>query len=1178
MAEPVGKGFIELSPDVEGLKKSVGGLGGKLGGAFDKLGEMAGGSLSGGIGGAVSKLTSAMPGGPLGAVAAGVGVGVVAIGASLYKLGGEFNKAYNTIKVGTGATGEALEGLQTSFKNVAKGTAASFDDISVAIADVNTRTGATGAGLENLSDSMLKMSKLTGSDLASTIESTTHLFEQWQIPVEEMPGAMDKLFIASQETGIGVNELAEAARKSGSNMRQFGLSFDDSIAILATFDKAGLDSAAVSTALGKAIASQDSAVKKAQKEVEKSAKDYEKVQASLAGKTKLSAEEQKKLAEAYDRTVDAQNSLETAMGPLPDMLEDQIMAMKGAETQADANAIAIGVFGAKAGPQLAEALRNGLISIDDLKASLADSEGAIDQNVKATETFGDKMGRFKNQMKVALEPIAMGLFDAISGALEFVTPALTKFTEVIGAVVGWVMKCKPLMIAFGVAIGAVAAVFITMTVATKIYNLALAAYTAIQHAAGVAATVFKFAMIAVNAVMALNPFVLVAIAVGVLVAAIVLLYTKCDWFRDAIGAVWDGLVAGATAVKDAFVTAFNFVIEAIAKVIDWVKENWPLLVKIIIAILVPGGPIIAAFVHFREDIFDIVGKVIDWFKELPGKVVDALSSFGAKLNDWITDAWSFLVSGLGGSASDFVDWFKALPGKVLAGLGDLGGDLLGWVKSGFDFVVGKISGAAGGVLDFFGNLPGQVLGKLGDLGSGLAGAAGSAITGVAGDAAAASKQFLNYFRGLPDDVIKLLKPLGGKLTGWITDAFKSLVSVLDRTAKGFFDWFRAVPKKVVNSLGNVGKEVSKWVSDLVNSLISGLTGKAGGLVDAVKDIPAKILGALGGLGGDMTELGKKAIGSMSNGMRAALGWVADVAREIPGRITGAVGDATKWLVQKGKDVLGGLIEGWKNMWETLKALARNTSGVIIGAIGDATKWLVNKGKDIVGGLVAGWKNMWETLKAVARSTAGVVIGAVGNAIGWLKGKGQDAIRGVWEGMKSMKGWLAGTIKIGPWVWNSIGNAKDWLVEAGKNVIRGLWDGINAMRGWIMGKMRGLLDGLKKLLPFSPPKDPTSPFAGRGQPVYSGLSIGRQLAEGMERATPLVSAAAHGMLEAADLRPKLYDLSVVGGTMAAELAGAGIGGAQAAGGDTYQLVMNVSEADTSQLQAGFRRLELLSGAA
>ena len=82
--------------------------------------------------------------------AAAVGAGMAAVGVAvvkgvaegtkaLYELGTAFQEAENTIRVGTGATGDALDELMGSFDEVYKNVPTTMEDASQAIADYNTR-------------------------------------------------------------------------------------------------------------------------------------------------------------------------------------------------------------------------------------------------------------------------------------------------------------------------------------------------------------------------------------------------------------------------------------------------------------------------------------------------------------------------------------------------------------------------------------------------------------------------------------------------------------------------------------------------------------------------------------------------------------------------------------------------------------------------------------------------------------------------------------------------------------------------------------------------------------------------------------------------------------------------------------------------------------------------------
>ncbi len=99
------------------------------------------------------------------------------------KLGDSFDKAVDKIRIGTGATGKALEGLEEDFKNVYTSVDASIDDASTVIADLNTRTGLTGEGLQDLSIQMLQLAKITKEDINGLIPATTRMFKMQEYPL-----------------------------------------------------------------------------------------------------------------------------------------------------------------------------------------------------------------------------------------------------------------------------------------------------------------------------------------------------------------------------------------------------------------------------------------------------------------------------------------------------------------------------------------------------------------------------------------------------------------------------------------------------------------------------------------------------------------------------------------------------------------------------------------------------------------------------------------------------------------------------------------------------------------------------------------------------------------------------------------------------------------------------------
>jgi TP901 family phage tail tape measure protein len=276
---------------------------GRLGGAMN--------TLKSGISSATSSLGSLGAAlGPLGIAVAAAAVVMATLGGAAIKASLEFEKAFATIRVGTGATGEALAGLEGSFKTVFTTVPASTADAATAIADLNTRLGLTGEPLEALATQFLNLSRITGTDVAASISSATRVMHDFDVSTQEQAGALDYLFKVSQSTGLGMTQLSSSMTQYGSVMRQMGFDINESAALLGKFEKEGVNLELVLGSLRQGLA---------------------------------------KFSKAGEEPVEA--------------LKRVTAEIQGMGSVADANALAIETFGARAGPDMAAAIREGRFSI-----------------------------------------------------------------------------------------------------------------------------------------------------------------------------------------------------------------------------------------------------------------------------------------------------------------------------------------------------------------------------------------------------------------------------------------------------------------------------------------------------------------------------------------------------------------------------------------------------------------------------------------------------------------------------------------------------------------------------------------------------------------------------------------------------------------------------------------------
>lgn len=304
-----------------------------------------------------------------------------AVGKFAFSSAVDIDDAMDTIRVGTGATGEALEGLGASFKTVFKGVPASAQDVGQAIADLNTRTGATGEALETLATKATLLSKITGEDLGGQIAATTRVFGDWGIAAKNQAGALDYLFKVSQSTGIGVTELSEKVVQFGAPLRQLGFDFETSAALMGKFEREGVNLETVMSGL----------------------------RIGLANFAKAGEDPKEALIR----------------------LTDQI---KNAGSQAEANSLAVKVFGQRAGADMAAAIREGRFEIDDLLSSLKASPETINAAAEATYDFGEKWAMVKNKLAVAIEPLGGFMMDALGRLADWVgqfMPQITGFFEML---------------------------------------------------------------------------------------------------------------------------------------------------------------------------------------------------------------------------------------------------------------------------------------------------------------------------------------------------------------------------------------------------------------------------------------------------------------------------------------------------------------------------------------------------------------------------------------------------------------------------------------------------------------------------------------------------------------------------------------------------------------------------
>lgn len=320
--------------------------------------------------------------GAVGGVAVATGKAVLEAGKYLKDLGSEFDGAADAIRIGTGATGEALEALNADFDAVYASVPTTMEDASKAIADYNTRLGLTGPALQDISKQALQVSDMLGEDLGSVIEESSQAFQQWGLDAEDMGGSMDYIFKVSQSTGMGFSELMTDMQKFGPQLQDMGYSFEEASALMGQLDKAGVNTDEVLGALKKSV--------------------------TTLAKDGISAS---------------------------DGLQMYYEKIKNAGSAAEAAAIASEIFGARAGSTMASAIRDGSLAVEDLTGDLLENQETISGAAEDTYDFAERLQVMKQGLNVALKPMANTIFDGLNKFMPVLQKLMEQIVPVISSAV-----------------------------------------------------------------------------------------------------------------------------------------------------------------------------------------------------------------------------------------------------------------------------------------------------------------------------------------------------------------------------------------------------------------------------------------------------------------------------------------------------------------------------------------------------------------------------------------------------------------------------------------------------------------------------------------------------------------------------------------------------------------------
>ena len=404
---------------------------------------------------------------------------IAAAGAGIMAAWEQVDEGMDIIVEKTGATGDTLEEMQTSARNIAKSIPTDFATAGSAVGEVNTRFHLTGQELEDLSQKFVEFASLNDTDVSSSIDNTQKVMEAFNLESKDAGALLDTMNKVGQDTGISMDTLASSMVSNAASLKELGMSAADAAIFLGQCETSGVDTSTVMAGLKKAL-----------------------VNASGEGKSMKQA------------------------------LSDLQSTMSGANNSTEAYNAAIDLFGSKAGPALAQFCQEGKLNFEELGKSLNDNVGSVSDTFNATLDPADQFKLTLNQLKDEGFELGNALGPILAQCLQTVTPILkdiiNSWNSLSPETQNMIIKCALLAAAVGPVISIISKV-----------------------SGGVSSLIGIISKIAP----VLGP---IKIGFAALIAILVTLYNKCEWFRDGVNAIFGAVADFIKGTIDKIKGFFDF--------------------------------------------------------------------------------------------------------------------------------------------------------------------------------------------------------------------------------------------------------------------------------------------------------------------------------------------------------------------------------------------------------------------------------------------------------------------------------------------------------------------------------------------------------------------------------------------------------------------------------------------
>nr|DAO07187.1 MAG TPA: minor tail protein [Caudoviricetes sp.] len=663
---------------------------------------------------------------------------VTGLGAASVKMTADFDSGMSRVSAISGATGQDLERLREQAKQLGADTAFSATEAAEGMENLASAGFDTNEIISAM-PGMLALAASSGESLASSSDIAASTLRGFGLEASQAAHVADVLAKNAANTNAAVADTGEAMKYVAPVAHSMGLSMEEVAASIGIMADSGIKGSQAGTTLRGALS-------------------------RLAKPTSAMRDTMDALGISF---YDSNGKMKSLSG-IAEMLKTSMAGLSDEQKQ---NAL-VTLFGQEALSGMMVLMEAGPEKLDSLTQAYRNCDG---EAAKMAETMQDNLGGDLEALSGALETLAIsfgeilvpvirdvvgwlqGLADWLNGLDEGTKKMIVTIALVAAAV-------APVVIIIGKVVGAVG------TIMTVIPQIAAAISGVIGFVSGTVIPVITAVIAAIG---------WVPIAIGAVIAILVLLWNKCEWFREAVIAVWE-------AVKSATIAAWNAIGE-------FLKNLWNGIVETGKTVWNGLASFFTVCWQGIQNMFTTVLTAIsNFFTSIWTGIQNVVMTIGTAIQIFLTTAWNTV---------------KTVITTILTAIQTVMTTVWNAIKNVISTVLHAIQGIVSSVWN------------------GIK----SVVTTVMNTIRSVISNVWNGIRSVISSVLNAIRSA-------VSNVFNNVVSSI-RTAMG--NVYHTIVNgfnRAVGFIKGLASSAFSWGADLINGIVNGIRSCIGNIISAVSDV------------------------------------------------------------------------------------------------------------------------------------------------------------------------------------------------------------------------------------------------------------------------------------------------------------------------------------------------------